>query len=187
MMIAIPLGLFFGFALYYVGATENKNIIDMLTFRNLSLAKIILGAIGFASLCVGILNLFHFIPPSHFDIKEMNIGVILGGAIFGIGFGLIGSCPGTAVAALFTSFKRAVWIVLGGLAGAFCFSLCYPMFSHFHLVQGWNFGKLTLFNLFGNQPSIFSIGFGGLIIFGGILIGISLLIPEKINQKNQSK
>lgn len=179
LWLAIPLGLFFGFALYYAGATESKNIINMLSLKDLSLATIILGAIGLGSLVVGVLGVFHLMPLSHFDIKPMNIGVILGGAVFGIGFGLIGSCPGTAVAALFTNFKKAIWIVVGGLTGAFTFSISYKLLLSHGLIDNFNFGKLTLFNLLPQNPHIFNIGFVGLALFGILLLGLSFLSSKE--------
>lgn len=175
LWLAIPLGMLFGFALYYAGATESKNIINMLTLKDLSLATIILGAIGFGSVVVGLFGVFHLIPISHFDIKPMNIGVIFGGIIFGIGFGLIGSCPGTAVAALFTHFKKAIWIILGGLTGAFAFSMSYQYLLKAGFIDSFNFGKITLFHLVSQNPHIFNIGFIGLMIFGLLLLGISFL------------
>lgn len=182
LWLAIPLGLLFGFALYYAGATESKNIINMLTLKDLSLATIILGAIGLGSFVVGILGMFHMIPLSHFNIKPMNIGVILGGIMFGIGFGLIGSCPGTAVAALFTNFKKAIWIIIGGLTGALTFSVSYKYLLSYGLIDNFNFGKMTLFNLLSQNPHIFNIGFIGLVIFGILLLVISFL-SSKINIK----
>lgn len=182
LWLAIPLGLLFGFALYYAGATESKNIINMLTLKDLSLATIILGAIGLGSFVVGTLGMFHMIPLSHFNIKSMNIGVILGGIMFGIGFGLIGSCPGTAVAALFTNFKKAIWIIIGGLTGTFTFSVSYKYLLSYGLIDNFNFGKMTLFNLLSQNPHIFNIGFIGLVLFGIFLLGISFL-SSKINIK----
>ena len=175
MWLAIPLGLLFGFALYYAGATESKNIINMLTLKDLSLATIILGAIGLGSFVVGILGIFHIIPLSHFNIKPMNIGVIFGGVVFGIGFGLIGSCPGTAVAALLTNFKRAVWIVLGGLFGAWTFSMSYEFLLSKGLITQFDFGKLTLFDLGIHSPYIWHVGFLGLSLLGVVLLIISFL------------
>ena len=180
LIIAIPLGLLFGFALYYVGATQSQNIINMLTLKDLSLAKIILGAIGLGSFTIGLLGQFQIIPLNHFDIKPLNIGVILGGIIFGIGFGLIGSCPGTAVAALLTNFKRSIWVIIGGLSGAFAFSMSYPYLLRHGLITTFNKGNLTLFNFLPNTPHLISIGFIGLSIFGIILFITSLIIPKKI-------
>lgn len=187
MILPILLGAFFGFALYYVGATENENILHMLRLDNLSLAKIIIGAIGFSSFFVGLLGMMHKLPLSHFSIKPMNIGVILGGIVFGIGFGLIGSCPGTALASLFTNFKRSVWIVFGGLVGAFLFSISYEKLYDLGWINSFYLGKETLFNILPDHPHLFSIGFIGLVLFGISLLVLSYILPISFKKyKNTS-
>ena len=60
--------------------------------------KIILFAIGLAGALIAAANLMGIFNIDHFSIKSMNAGVILGGIIFGLGFGAVGNCPGTALA-----------------------------------------------------------------------------------------
>ena len=54
IVLAILLGGFFGFALYKVGAANMDNLISMLSFQNLTLMKIIVFAIGLASVLLSI-------------------------------------------------------------------------------------------------------------------------------------
>ena len=92
ILLAILLGGFFGFALAYVGATGFKNILKMLRLEDLSLAKIILFAIGFSSVLLSISSLFGIFDTSHLSVKTMNLGVIIGGLLFGVAFGAVGTC-----------------------------------------------------------------------------------------------
>ena len=71
----------------------------MLTLRDLTLAKVILFAIGLASISLFVLNSIGIFNLEHLSIKPMITGVIIGGIIFGLGFGLAGTCPGTCVGA----------------------------------------------------------------------------------------
>lgn len=183
ILLAIPLGMFFGFSLYYVGATNPAKIIDMLRLKDLSLAKIILGAIGFGSLTIGVSGLLTLFPTAHFEIKPLDLGVLLGGLIFGIGFGLVGSCPGTAIAALFTNFKHAVWVILGGIVGALTFSSSYGFMKDLGLVTKFNFGKLTLFDISSKGSALFHLGISGLIIWGALLIVVAIIIPKTLLQE----
>ena len=65
----------------------------MLRLKDLSLAKIILGAIGFGSLAIGIIGVLNLFPTAHFEIKPLNLGVLLGGLIFELVLGLLVLVP----------------------------------------------------------------------------------------------
>ncbi len=125
LFLAIALGILFGFALNRAGATNPENIINMLRLTDTRLMKTILFAIGlssiglFGGLALGVID------PSHISIKSAYTGVIVGGAILGIGFALAGYCPGTGLAALATGRKDAFVFVIGGLLGAFAYMLAY--------------------------------------------------------------
>ena len=53
IILSIILGSAFGFALYYAGAANRKNIRAMLRLEDLTLMKTILYGIGFASVLIG--------------------------------------------------------------------------------------------------------------------------------------
>ncbi|WP_352419203.1 YeeE/YedE thiosulfate transporter family protein [Proteiniborus sp.] len=185
IILAIILGSLFGFALYKSGASNTKKILSMLRLENLNLAKIILFAIGFSSILVFIANSLGIFDISHFSVKATNLGVIIGGIIFGIGFGSIGSCPGTCVAAAGgASFKKAFSAILGGLFGAFIFSLSYGWFSELGLFSTIDLGKLTLFQISDKYPSVFQLGFIGLLISGIILSAVAWFLPSKPFKKD---
>lgn len=125
LLFAIILGLFFGFALNRAGATNPENIINMLRLSDTRLMKAILFAIGLSSALLFTGLATGLIDPSHVSIKTAYWGVIAGGAILGIGFAIAGYCPGTGLAALATGRRDAFFFILGGLLGAFVFTLMY--------------------------------------------------------------
>lgn len=181
ILLGVLLGGFFGFALSYVGATAFKNILKMLRLEDLSLAKIILFAIGFGSVLLALASMVGIFDVSHLSVKTMNLGVIIGGLLFGIAFGTIGTCPGTCVGALGTNyFKKGLSAVLGGLLGAFTFSLSYGYFKDLGLFDTLNLGKLTLFNISEKYPSIFNMGFAGLLVTGILFMAAGYFLPKKI-------
>lgn len=184
ILLAILLGSFFGYALYKVGATNPKNLISMLTLRDLTLAKVILFAIGLASISLFVLNSIGIFNLEHLSIKPMNTGVIIGGIIFGLGFGLAGTCPGTCVGASGTNwFKKGISAVLGGLVGAFTFSISYRFLERNGFINSIDLGKLTLFNISSEYQSVFNIGFVGLLITGVLFVGLALIMPKSIIKK----
>ena len=184
IILAILIGCMFGFALYYVGAAFPNKLLSMLKLENLVLMKIILFAIGLSSVLLFISNVFGIFEISHLSIKSTNLGVIIGGLIFGVGFGWIGSCPGTCMAATSgKGFKKAIVTVIGGLVGAFMFSITYGFWKSIGVFSTMNLGKVTLFNISEKYPSVMSIGFSGLLITGLIFIVIALILPEHFRKQ----
>jgi hypothetical protein len=75
-------------------------------------------------------------------------GNILGGLIFGLGWGLLGYCPGTQLGALGEGRWDALWGVLGMLVGAAVFAESYPLLKATVLTWG-DFGKITIPGILG--------------------------------------
>ena len=57
--------------------------------------------------------------------KLIDKSLILGSALFGIGWGLAGYCPGPAISALGLKIMDAIYFVIGMIASLFI----YPIFS----------------------------------------------------------
>ena len=131
--LAIILGIFFGFALQRVGATNPQNIINMLRLTDLHLMKAIFFAIGiFLLMTIGVID------AGHLSVKSSYIGVIVGGAMLGLGFALAGYCPGTSLTALADGRKDAFFFVAGGLLGALIYTLIYGSIK-----GSWLFNKIA--------------------------------------------
>ncbi len=179
IVIAIAMGMLFGFALYNAGASSPTKIISMLRLQDLSLMKIIIFGIGFASIMMSIFALIGWFNIGHLSIKATNLGVVLGGMLFGIGFGTIGTCPGTCVAAGGSNGgKKAASSIIGGLTGALIFSLTYEFWINLGIFSIFDLGNLTLFNISEKFPSVINIGFEGLLVIGALFIVISVIIPS---------
>ena len=182
LLLGVLLGGFFGFALYYVGASNSEKLKSMLSLKDLTLMKTILFAIGFSSLLLALSSFVGIFDPSHLSVKATHLGVVVGGLIFGIGFGWAGTCPGTCVADSSSGgLKKAGSTIIGGLLGAFLFSLSYGFLDNLGLFDTMNLGKLSLFNLSDSFPSVFNIGFGGLLIMGIILMAAAIFLPNKLS------
>jgi uncharacterized membrane protein YedE/YeeE len=93
-------------------------------------------------------------------------GNIIGGLIFGIGWGLLGYCPGTQLGALGEGRWDAVWGILGMLAGAAIFAEMYPALKNTVLKWG-DFGKITIPQILGINHWIVIVVFvvGGVFMF----------------------
>ncbi len=185
IILAIILGGLFGGALYFSGASNPKKLLAMVNLVDLSLMKIIFFGIGFAAFLLGGSIALGIFDVSHLSVKTMNLGVIIGGAIFGIGFGWVGTCPGTCVAASGTrEVKKAIFAVLGGLLGAFAFSLSYGGLKEAGLFSVLDMGKITLFQLSDKYESVFGIGSVGLAVLGLIFILIAVVLPARLGKNS---
>lgn len=187
IILAIVMGALFGLALYLVGASDSKKLLSMLRLENLTLMKIIVFAIGFSSVLLFLANALGVFDASHLSIKTANLGVVVGGLLFGVGFGWVGTCPGTCVAASSSGAgKKALMAVAGGLAGAFAFSVTYGFLEEIGLFSAMNWGKLTLFSLSEKYPSVFNLGYTGLLFTGILFMAAAYFLPSKGrgNRKN---
>ena len=185
IILAILIGGSFGFILHKVGATNPNKIIGFLRLTDLHLAKVILFAIGFSSLLLFILMAVGIIPQAHISVKSSYIGVIFGGAIFGLGFGFGGYCPGTTLAALGSGRKDSLFMILGGLVGAWVYVIMYGWLTEnmswlFDKIAG---GKISLAQT-GNDiyPALID-SISGIIVAGVIALlfmGTAVLLPNKL-------
>jgi len=119
-------GTIFGFALSRVGASEFDAIYDMFTGSDLKLVGVIITAIvtGFAGM-----QLLHIkktvrngekLNVSH---KKLGKWSLAGAAVFGIGWGLSGACPGTVLAQIGEGKVFALTTFLGMVLGTYIYAL----------------------------------------------------------------
>ncbi|HEY0714140.1 MAG TPA: DUF6691 family protein [Polyangia bacterium] len=112
----IVFGLLFGFVLSRAGATNFDAMVGMFRLTDLHLfgvigTAVLVSAIGFQLFRRGLLRPRTGERPA-LQPKPMTRGLILGGLLFGAGWAIAGTCPGTAL----------VQIGEGHLAGIFTFS-----------------------------------------------------------------
>ncbi len=178
--LAIVLGLLFGFTLQRTGAANPVKIIDMLRFRDLHLMKAILLGIGLAG--GGLFLLLHYgivDVVSHLSVKSAYVGVIIGGLLLGIGWGMCGICPGTGVVALGAGRRDAWFFLLGGLPGAFAFTLLYGTLKESFLFAGLG-GKVTVAATGSDKYAALFPDISGIALAGGMALGfivVAFLLP----------
>jgi hypothetical protein len=138
IILAIILGLLFGFALQRVGANNPQNIINMLRLKDFHLMKAIFFAIGISSTLLFLLMAVGIIDAGNLSVKSSYIGVIAGGALLGLGFAVAGYCPGTGLTALADGRKDALFFIGGGLLGALIYTMIYGSIN-----DSWLFDKIA--------------------------------------------
>jgi uncharacterized membrane protein YedE/YeeE len=134
-------GILFGILLQRAEVLRYDRQVGALRLLDMTIFKFMLSAILVAS--VGI-YLLKDMGLASLNIKAAGLGAqIVGGTLFGIGWGLLGYCPGTAGGALAEGRLDAFWGLAGMLAGGGIYAALYPTFKATVLSWG-NLGKVTL-------------------------------------------
>jgi uncharacterized membrane protein YedE/YeeE len=146
LLFGLITGIFFGFFLQRGQVLRYGKQLGALRLMDMTIVKFMLSSILVAM--VGVYAL-RDLGLAKLSIKATVLGGnILGGLIFGLGWGLFGYCPGTAVGAVGEGRWGAFWGILGMLTGAALFAEAYPFMKQTVLTWG-NLGKLTLSQLLG--------------------------------------
>jgi hypothetical protein len=111
--VALILGILFGFLLQKGGVTRYETIIGQLLLLDFTVLKVMLSAVLTGMLGIQILLQFKLVAlhPKHGSFGAS----VLGGLIFGLGFGLLGYCPGTAAGAAGQGSLDALFGGVGGM------------------------------------------------------------------------
>jgi uncharacterized membrane protein YedE/YeeE len=64
------------------------------------------------------------------DKESGTMRYILGGTAFGLGWGLVGSCPGPIFILLGAGFWNILWVLLGALMGTFVYGILIKKLPH---------------------------------------------------------
>ena len=154
--LGLVTGIGFGFLLQRGRVLRFGKQVGAMLFKDMTIFKFMLSAIIVGMFGILVLSDQGIITQSH---KPMNVGAIMvGGALFGIGWAVMGFCPGTAVGAVGEGRWHAVFGIIGMLIGAAVYAQLYPFFKA--TVLSWaDFGKISLPQALGVSPWVVAIGF----------------------------
>ncbi|MHB9837992.1 DUF6691 family protein [Paraburkholderia terrae] len=130
LLAALISGLLFGVGLMVSGMANPAKVLGFLDIAGRwdpSLAFVMAGAIAVGSIAFlfakrrkkSLLGLPMQIPAS----TDVTLRLVLGSAVFGVGWGLAGFCPGPALVALGAGIPKALGFVAAMLAGMAVFEL----------------------------------------------------------------
>lgn len=142
-------GAIFGFLLQKGQVLRYDKQVGALRLLDMTIMKFMLSAILVAMIGLYALHGYGLVK---FSIKSAIIGGnVIGGLLFGIGWAVVGYCPGTAVGALAEGRWDALFGLAGMLLGAAVFAEVYPQVNATILTWG-NYGKITIPSALGVNP-----------------------------------
>lgn len=166
LALGLLAGIAFGFLLQKGGVTRYHVLIGQLLLVDFTVLKVMLtGAV------TGMVGIYLMRERGWVQLSPKPGAVgssVVGGLIFGVGFGILGYCPGTVTGA---AAQGSLDALLGGipglLIGARLYAALYPKLDEVILRRG-DFGKLTIPELMPGKPYV-SIAVAAVVIFGVLL------------------
>jgi uncharacterized membrane protein YedE/YeeE len=163
-LCGISTGILFGFLLQKGRVLRYDRQLGALRLLDMTIIKFML-----SSIMVGMVGVYLLtdLGLAELSVRPTILGpLITGGLIFGIGWGLVGFCPGTAVAALGEGRWDAAWGIAGMLVGGALYAEDYPAIKTTLLTWG-DYDEITLPQLVGVNHWVAIICFigGGLLLF----------------------
>jgi uncharacterized membrane protein YedE/YeeE len=165
-VLGLVTGVLFGFLLQKGRVLRFDKQVGAMLLQDMTIFKFMLSAILVGMVGIQLLAGAGIIALSH---KAMNLGaVVVGGALFGCGWAVMGFCPGTSIGALGEGRWHAVFAIAGMVVGAAIYAELYPVFKS--TILAWkDFGKIGVPEVVGVSPwliiPVFWVGVIGVFVW----------------------
>jgi len=147
LIFGLITGFILGFTIQKAKLVRYDTIVGQLRLKDFTMLKLMLTAT-----MVGMVGIYFFkdIGILKLSIKPTYLAAnIIGALIFGIGFALLGYCPGTGVGAIGEGRTDAFW---GGLLGMLVGAALYAEIYHHlkgNILKWGSYGKITIPSILG--------------------------------------
>ncbi|MEX1383552.1 YeeE/YedE thiosulfate transporter family protein [Lutibacter sp.] len=147
-IIAILIGIFFGFILESSGFSSSRKLAGVFYGYDFAVLKVF-----FTAALVALIGILYMDYLGFLNMEQLYIhptyfwGAIIGGVIMGVGFVAAGFCPGTSLCAVAIGKIDAIVYVIGIMVGIFIFSELYTVFEPIY--DGYFEGNITLMDSLG--------------------------------------
>lgn len=145
ILIGLATGIVFGFALEKSRVFEPGVIVGQMQLRNFLMLKVFLAAVITGLIVLAVMNGMFGVKLS---LKPLLLKAdLIGGLILGAGITLSGACPGTTLAQIGAGYRDAVFVLLGGIAGAITYGYLDAPITKLFAESGAKVGFDQLFGL----------------------------------------
>lgn len=138
LVVALLVGIGFGFALEQAGFSSTKKLVGLFYGYDFTVLKVFFTA--------GVTAMIGILLFAHWDILDLSMiyvnptflySALVGGAIMGLGFIVGGFCPGTSVCAAAIGKLDGMAFVLGSVFGIIAFAEGFPVFEKLYNAENW--------------------------------------------------
>ncbi len=169
LIVGFVTGILWGYIFQRARIVRFEKHAGLLTLTDLTVLKFLLSAVIVGA--IGI-QLFTTLGLAPYHLKPTHMAAnLVGGIIYGLGWALLGYCPGTMGGAIGEGSFDALFGILGGLLGAMAYAHTYPFWKKTLLAVG-NYGKIHLPALLHLPP----LGVG--VIFAALLLAFIVFLEK---------
>ena len=165
-------GILFGFFLQKGGVTQYDVIMGQLRLTDFTVIKVIL-----TSIVISMLGVSYFFPKGKVPVETKKGSVknaIIGGLIFGIGFGLLGYCPGTIAGAIGNGYIDALTGGLIGIVlGTIIYAMMYKKLKDTGILTTDKYSEYSLFHKISGNPFKVTLPIGAAIVLVMVIMEIA--------------
>ena len=176
-IVAIFIGIAFGFILEQAGFSTSKKLVGLFYGYDFTVLRVFFTA--------GVTAMIGVIAFDHWGLLDMSLvyvnptflwSAIVGGLIMGLGFVIGGFCPGTSICAAAIGKIDAMIFIAGSFIGVLIFAEGYPLFEHLYMSESW--GNVKVFESLGMSQSLFAFLLT-IIAVGAFLV--TTFVEKKVN------
>jgi len=177
-VIALLLGIAFGFILEASGFSSSRNITGVFYGYNFVVLRVFFTAVIVCMIGLQYFDYFGWIDLDLIYVLPTYLSpMIVGAIIMGFGFLLGGFCPGTSYTGIAIGKIDAMVFTLGLFLGVFLFSEFFPLFEQFY-TQG-NMGNITIGEFFGISNTLVTFI---MVIVAVIAFYVTWLIEKRVRK-----
>lgn len=137
LLVYLALGAFLGLVFVKSEVASWYRIQEMFHFRAVHMYGVIGSAVAVGAICVALMKRFgirtvrgeEIVYPGEDEVRPQRRH-ILGGTFFGLGWGLLGACPGPIFALVGTGLSVLLVALLAAVTGAWCYGALKPKLPH---------------------------------------------------------
>jgi len=177
-VIALLIGLLFGFILEASGFSSSRNIAGVFYGYNFVVLRVF-----FTALVVAMVGLLYFDYFGWIDLDLVYVlptylpSMIFGGVLMGFGFVIGGFCPGTSFTAIAIGKLDGIVFILGFFIGIAIFMFGFPLYEEFYTAG--SLGNITIGELLGISNKVVTMG---VVLIALVAFWGTMLIEKRVRK-----